>query len=91
MLKAAVGDLLPREIIDRRKRGLGVPLDRWFRDDLATYVASKLGSSNARVRQHLVPSVVARILIEHATGARDHGQAIWLLLTLEVFLEREGW
>ncbi len=91
VLKAAVGDLLPREIIDRRKRGFGVPLDRWFRDDLATYVASKLGSSNARVRQHLAPSVVARILYEHATGARDHGQAIWLLLTLEVFLEREGW
>jgi asparagine synthase (glutamine-hydrolysing) len=91
VLKAAVGDLLPREIVDRRKRGFGVPLDRWFRDDLATYVASKLGSSGARVRQHLVPSVVARILDEHATGARDHGQAIWLLLTLEVFLEREGW
>jgi hypothetical protein len=68
-----------------------VPLDRWFREDLATYIASKLGSDKARLRQHVVPSVVDRLVYEHATGARDHGHAIWLLLTLEVFLEREGW
>jgi hypothetical protein len=50
-----------------------------------------LGSRDARIRQYLVPEVIDRILHEHASDARDHGQAIWLLLTLEVFLRREGW
>jgi asparagine synthase (glutamine-hydrolysing) len=91
VLKAAAADLLPGEILRRRKRGFGVPLDRWFREDLSKYVASTLGSHQARVRQHLVPQVVDRILREHASGAGDHGHALWLLLTLEVFLRREGW
>ena len=34
VLKAAVADLLPKEILERGKRGFGVPLDRWFREDL---------------------------------------------------------
>jgi asparagine synthase (glutamine-hydrolysing) len=91
VLKAAAVDLLPREILRRRKRGFGVPLDRWFREDLSRYVSVTLGSRDSRVRQYLLPAVVDRLLHEHDSGARDRGQVLWLLLTLEVFLRREGW
>jgi asparagine synthase (glutamine-hydrolysing) len=91
VLKSAVEDLLPPEIIRRRKRGFGVPLDRWFREDLRSYLEATLGSSEARVRRHLVPSSVDRLIAEHLSGHRDNGQALWMLLTLEVFLRREDW
>jgi asparagine synthase (glutamine-hydrolysing) len=91
VLKAAVGDLLPREIRRRPKRGFGVPLDRWFREDLRGYVSATLGARDARVKHHLVPSAVDRLLAEHGAERRNHGHALWTLLTLEVFLRREGW
>jgi asparagine synthase (glutamine-hydrolysing) len=91
VLKAAVEDLLPPEILKRGKRGFGVPLDRWFREDLRAYMDSTLGAPDAHVRQHLVPDAVDSMLGEHASGARNHGHALWTLLTLEVFLRREGW
>jgi asparagine synthase (glutamine-hydrolysing) len=91
VLKAAVSDLLPPEILKRGKRGFGVPLDRWFREDLRSYVDGTLGAPDAHVKQHLVPDAVDRLLAEHATGRRDHGHALWTLLTLEVFLRRERW
>lgn len=91
VLKAAVADLVPHEILHRPKRGFGVPLDRWFREDLRSYVAATLGSGDARVREHLRPAGVDRLLAEHHSGARDHGHALWTLLTLEIFLRREGW
>src|SRR5206468_11406860 len=56
VLKQAVADLLPPEIIARRKRGFGVPLDRWFRTDLGSYVDEMLGSPSARLREHLSAS-----------------------------------
>src|SRR5690606_36750486 len=34
LLKQAARRLLPAEIIDRPKRGFGVPLEAWFRRDL---------------------------------------------------------
>jgi asparagine synthase (glutamine-hydrolysing) len=91
VLKAAVSDLLPPEILRRGKRGFGVPLDRWFREDLNTYVSSMLATPNARLREHVVPEALDRMLMEHNTGRRNHGQELWALLTLEVFLRRQDW
>jgi asparagine synthase (glutamine-hydrolysing) len=91
VLRAAVEDLLPPEILRRRKQGFAVPLDRWFRDDLRVYVSGTLGTDEARVKRHLAPEAVDGLLAEHDAGTRNHGQALWTLLTLEIFLRREGW
>ncbi|MDP9072901.1 MAG: asparagine synthase (glutamine-hydrolyzing) [Actinomycetota bacterium] len=91
VLKAAVRDLLPPEILRRRKRGFGVPLDRWFRTDLRGYVDSMLCAPNARVGRHLDPAAVRALVAAHHGGADNLGHALWTLLTLEVFLRHEGW
>ncbi|HET8537587.1 MAG TPA: asparagine synthase (glutamine-hydrolyzing) [Solirubrobacteraceae bacterium] len=91
VLKAAVSDLMPEELLNRPKRGFGVPLDRWFREDLRSYMEATLGAPDSRVKAHLDAAAVDHILAEHDSRARNHGHALWTLLTLEVFLRREGW
>lgn len=91
VLRAAVDDLLPPEILNRPKRGFGVPLDRWFREDLRSYLGSTLGSTDARVKQYLMPTAVDGMLAAHRSGARNLGHSLWTLLTLEVFLRKQGW
>jgi asparagine synthase (glutamine-hydrolysing) len=83
--------VLPPEILSRGKRGFGVPLDRWFRTDLRSYAEGMLTSRGARVPEHLEAAAVERLVSEHMTGARNNGHPLWTLLTLEVFLRREGW
>ncbi len=90
VLKRAVSDLLPREILRRRKRGFGVPLDRWFREDLEGYAGDMLGKS-ARVRARLDGGAIDEMLTEHQAGSADHGDPLWTLLTLELFLRNHGW
>ena len=89
-LKDVVRDLLPREIVHRRKRGFGVPLDRWFRTSLRSFARSRLDGPGSRVRQHLHGEAVTALLDEHDRGT-NHGHTIWTLLTLEVFLRHAGW
>lgn len=89
-LKRVAQDLLPAELLNRPKRGFGVPLDRWFRDDLRDYLDETLGSPRARLRQHVVPEALDGLLAEHRAGV-SHGHALWTLLTLEVFLRRHDW
>lgn len=91
VLKLAVSDLLPEVIIHRGKRGFGVPIDRWFREDLAGYVNAVLGGSDAKLREHVRGDVLDRLLTEHQRGFSDHGAILWTLLTLEIFLRRQGW
>jgi asparagine synthase (glutamine-hydrolysing) len=90
VLKRAVSDLLPADILSRPKRGFGVPLDRWFREDLAAYTQSMLGDA-ARVRNHVNRDALDQLLYEHRSGTARHGHALWSLLTLEIFLRRHGW
>jgi asparagine synthase (glutamine-hydrolysing) len=91
VLKRAMHDLLPHRILHRRKRGFAVPLGRWFRDDLSDYVDAVLFSASTRLYRHVVREQVERLFREHQAGARDHSHALWALLTLEIFLRREGW
>ncbi len=86
VLKAAVADLLPPELLNRPKRGFGVPLDRWFRSDLATLVSGTLGAADSRVGEHVSRNAVRAILADHQRGAANHGNTLWTLLTLELFL-----
>src|SRR5207237_1093136 len=68
VLRAAVGGLLPEEILNRPKRGFGVPLDRWFRQDLASYVRGMLCARESRVRDYLAAPAIDGIV--HAALAR---------------------
>lgn len=86
VLKDAVADFLPPELLSRRKRGFGVPLDRWFRTDLKQFLEQNLCASDARLNRWISPEGVARLVREHERGAADHGNTLWTLLTLEVFL-----
>ena len=90
-LKMGLEDLLPADILHRRKRGFAVPLDRWFRTDLRAYLEAMLGVKDARLRSHLAPEALDRMLSEHQTGVANHRDALWTLLTLEAFLRRESW
>jgi asparagine synthase (glutamine-hydrolysing) len=91
VLRDAMRPVLPPEILTRGKRGFGVPLDRWFRTDLRSYAEGMLVAPGARVRELLDAAAVERLVGEHMAGARNNGHPLWTLLTLEVFLRREGW
>jgi asparagine synthase (glutamine-hydrolysing) len=84
-------DVLPPEILHRRKHGFGLPLDRWFRSELRPYLQGMLGSAGGSVRNLVEPQALDAMVAEHMAGSANHGHALWSLLTLEVFLRREGW
>jgi asparagine synthase (glutamine-hydrolysing) len=85
ILKHAFADVLPAEIRTRGKMGFGVPLGTWFRGELRDYLRDHL-VGEARIMQWLDRSAVAALVDEHGRGVRDHGQRLWLLLTLEIWL-----
>jgi asparagine synthase (glutamine-hydrolysing) len=91
VLKKAVADLLPPGVLHRPKHGFGLPLERWFRDELRGYVESQLLKSSARVRSHLQPEAIDRLVGEHVSGEANNALALWTLVTLEEFLGKQGW
>jgi asparagine synthase (glutamine-hydrolysing) len=85
VLKQAMRDLLPPAILTRSKMGFGVPLGRWFRNELKTFVADVLLSSRGRSRGIIRPEAVSRLLQRHAGGRHDLSVAIWSLMCFELW------
>ena len=91
VLRHAMADLLPPEVLRRPKRGFGVPLERWFRTDLRSYLEARLLPGDARTRSYLQSDAIDRLVGEHLSGAANHSHELWALVTLEEFLRKEGW
>jgi asparagine synthase (glutamine-hydrolysing) len=93
VLRAALKDLVPREILKRRKMGFPVPIGAWLRGPFRSMVDEFVLSPRARERRLFNPAMLARLAEEHRRGERDHGHRLWLLINLEmwqrIFLEGE--
>ena len=89
-LRRAFAADLPPEILDRGKAGFGVPVARWFREELRDLAGDVLLGATARGRGQFRPEAVERLLRQHSDGAADHGERIWALVMLELWQERYG-
>jgi len=87
VLKRAVADMLPREILTRPKHGFGVPLGEWFRGELRPRVEALL-LDRPRLARWVRPDAVRQLFAEHLAGRSDRGHQLWTLLTLELWLRK---
>ena len=94
ILKKAFRDFLPEAIFKRRKMGFGVPLSRWFRNELKNYVYEILLDPRTLNRGYFRRDGIERLLNDHIAARYDHSSKIWALLFLEiwfrVFIDKEG-
>ena len=89
-LRRAFAADLPPEILARGKAGFGVPVARWFREELRDLAGDVLLGPAARGRGQFRPAAVEALLTEHSSGSADHGARIWALLMLELWQRRYG-
>jgi asparagine synthase (glutamine-hydrolysing) len=85
ILKRAVDDLLPREIVERRKSGMRVPVEAWLEGRFERFACE-------RILDGLAPhGLLQRGYVEELVRPRGapiprRGAKIWLLLSLEAWL-----
>ena len=82
ILKRAVLDWLPPEVVHRPKMGFGVPLASWLRGELRDYAHDLLTDHTARSRGFFRPAVVSGLLREHDSGT-DRSKQLWALIQFE--------
>jgi asparagine synthase (glutamine-hydrolysing) len=85
LLRDAMRDLLPPQILTRPKKGFGMPVAAWLTGALRPLVHDLLGSAAVTNAGLFRPATVHRLLDEHDRRARDHRKPIWTLLVLELW------
>jgi asparagine synthase (glutamine-hydrolysing) len=86
IFKRVARRLLPRAIVDRPKKGFGMPIARWLRGELQPLLRDMLldGGSLA-ASGALDRAEIARMIDEHLKGVVDHRQRLWALCVLELW------
>ncbi|MEO1136049.1 MAG: asparagine synthase (glutamine-hydrolyzing) [Pseudomonadota bacterium] len=87
LLKSALREIVPDAVLDRPKMGFGLPIERWFRQDLHDFTLDILTSANAQDRGLFQAGYVETLMHEHRDGPRLHHTKLWAMLVLELWFQ----
>ncbi|MEO8523687.1 MAG: asparagine synthase (glutamine-hydrolyzing) [Caldimonas sp.] len=85
VMKKALADVLPREVLYREKRGFGAPIGAWLKSGLADMLESALSRESLLSRGLLEPEPVAQLIADHRANRRDGTDQLLALLNLEIW------
>jgi asparagine synthase (glutamine-hydrolysing) len=88
LLKQVMRGKLPDAIIDRPKKGFGIPLSSWLRKELRPLCESLLDTDRIRREGTFDHAYVARLKQEHMSGRANHRKLLWTLMVYQLWHEQ---
>jgi asparagine synthase (glutamine-hydrolysing) len=84
LLKVLMREKLPGSIVNRKKKGFGIPVGAWLRGPLKEWGSELLLGVNPKRDELFSRAYIEKLWSEHQSGTRDQRKKLWNLL---VFLE----
>jgi asparagine synthase (glutamine-hydrolysing) len=88
ILKKAMKNLLPNEVIQRKKKGFGVPIAKWVKGRLKNLFEDLLSPNRIKREGFLNPEHVTSLLQDHLHNTKDNRKQLWTLLIWELWVNR---
>jgi asparagine synthase (glutamine-hydrolysing) len=86
-------ELIPRNIIDRKKQGFSAPDESWYRGENAAYIKELLLDKKTVSADFINPDFIRKTVSEHVDQHINHRLLIWSLMNFEwwcrIFLKDE--
>jgi len=86
LLKKIGEKLVPSDVLHRPKRGFAIPLERWFRNEISTYLREMLLGSASRVATLFRRQTIELLVHDHIVRQIDNSSMLFSLLCLEIWL-----
>lgn len=80
---------VPRELIERPKKGFSIPLDQWLRGPLRDWAEALLAENRLQQEGYFMAKPIRELWGEHLSGKRDNALKLWSVLMFQAWLERE--
>jgi len=83
ILKELAATLIPPEVIYRPKKGFGVPLADWFRNELYEMISDLNSSSASPSDDFLDRQFIGQMIQDHVRQRVDHAERLWSVLMFQ--------
>lgn len=90
ILRDAMANFVPAEIIAAEKQGFSAPDASWFKGESIDFVRRRLLGGDARIYSYLDADTVRALVGEHLSGDKNRRLLIWSLLNFEQVLENSA-
>ncbi|MBK8147351.1 MAG: asparagine synthase (glutamine-hydrolyzing) [Acidobacteria bacterium] len=87
ILKKAVEPLLPKGILERPKKGFGIPVADWLKGKLNPLMRDLLAPSRLKDQGLFDPDNVEKLIREHETGVASNHKQLWTLLVFQLWFD----
>lgn len=87
LLKQLLYRHVPKELMERPKRGFGVPLAEWLRGPLRDWAGDLISSSRLEQDGFFDTPLVEKVFQEHLSEERNHADKLWTLLMFQSWWE----
>ena len=87
-LKQVLFKYVPRELIERPKKGFGIPLAKWLRGGLKNWASELLNEEKIKAQGFFFPEVVNTLWSEHQSGSRNWSYLLWNILMFQAWYEK---
>lgn len=84
LLKKSMSNILPLEIISRKKEGYGTPTALWFRSRIADVFEQQIRTSKLFAKYFNVDFII-QMLNEHRKGTSHYNRELWVLFVLNIW------
>ena len=81
---------VPRQLIERPKKGFSIPIASWLRGPLREWAENLLSESRLRQEGFFHPEPIRRIWQYHVNGLADYSSKLWGVLMFQAWLEEQG-
>jgi asparagine synthase (glutamine-hydrolysing) len=85
VLREAMKDWLPPEILTRRKMGFPVPVGAWLRGPYRAYRDGIVRGPRVTARGLFDPASVRALVESHVSGEQRHDERLWSLVNFEIW------
>ena len=90
LLKQVMRGKLPDAIIDRPKKGFGIPLSDWLRKELRPLCEELLAPEVLQREGLFEPAFVERLKQEHFQRRANHRKLLWSLMVFQLWHKGQG-
>lgn len=81
---------VPREMIERPKKGFSIPLAAWLRGPLREWAEALLNEQRLKAEGYLNPAPIRQAWLAHVQGKADHSTRLWGVLMFQAWLQEQA-
>ncbi|MGC3895541.1 asparagine synthase (glutamine-hydrolyzing) [Pseudomonas urmiensis] len=90
ILRETLYQHIPRELIERPKKGFSIPLGEWLRGPLREWAASLIDDAILRQQGYFDAALIREVWQLHLSGKADRSRQLWSILMFQAWYQEQA-